>query len=515
MWLAATSHSTATETILTAVAGVVALALAAVRPRLGPSPPSKVPLMLAWVLGVLGLLPTVATPLGMAFALLRNATRPHRYLVPSALTFGLHSFRPPPFAAAQLVGWATVLLLSRRRWTRLFAIVPLGLALSSLSGARPAPSQEPHFDHIPVDGAPIVWSAPRPATVLRTAHYPGDKMFFSPVLAPGGRAFFSQFVDTAVEKQPRFGIRVRDFEGHVVQLDCTAAAFVDDQRILLVRNASRAEHGIELSEVRPFSSPVPLWSRRISELDTASVEVEPDGQTIALTGSEHETWKTVVIRTGFGREAPLRVATIPSQHLDADQGVGFFFTPDGEAGSVVSRERTAHAGASGGGAPFVTNDQRDDEGNDLEIWALGPAGETLLAAHLPDPDCLAPRVGHPVFWCSVGWGENRALLKVDGAAGRVSRIVGALPKWGSAAMLAPSKLVVVSYGQAGLTDRLGVLDLETRRGTWLTLPAGDSAGGTSDNGTSLARAEPVQGGLATVVNAGEGRDATLTVYAMP
>ena len=82
-------------------------------------------------------------------------------------------------------------------------------------------------------------------------------------------------------------------------------------------------------------------------------------------------------------------------------------------------------------------------------------------------------------------------------------------------MLAPSKLVVVSYGQAGVTDRLGVLDLETRRGTWLTLPAGEAAGGTSENGTSRARAEPVQGGLATVVNAGEGRDATLTVYAVP
>jgi hypothetical protein len=340
-------------------------------------------------------------------------------------------------------------------------------------------------------------------------------MFFSPVLAPGGRAFFTKFVDVAVGKKPRFGIRVRDFEGHVVELDGNEAAFVDDQRMLLVRQGTRTGNGIELSEVRPFSSPAPVWSRRISELDIASIDLEPDGQTITLTGTERDAWKTVVIRTGFGREAPLRVATIPSRHRDADQGVGFFFTPDGEAGSVVSREHAAHAAASGGGSPFVTNDQRSEEANDLEIWALGPTGETLLAAHLPDPDCLAPRVGHPVFWCPVGWGENRALLKVDGAAGRVSRIAGALPKWGSAAMIAPSKLVVVSHGQSGVTDRLGVLDLETRHGTWLTLPASEAAGGTSENGTSLARAEPVQGGLATVVNAGEGRDVTLTVYASP
>ena len=103
------------------------------------------------------------------------------------------------------------------------------------------------------------------------------------------------------------------------------------------------------------------------------------------------------------------------------------------------------------------------------------------------------------------------MLKVDGTAGRVSRVADALPEWGSAAMLAPSKLVVVSNGRGGVTDRIGIVDLETRRGTWLTLlGAGDSAAGTSDS-----RAEPVEGGLATVVNPGEGREATLTVYLTP
>jgi tetratricopeptide (TPR) repeat protein len=513
LWLAATTHSTATETILTAVAGLVALALAAVRPRLGPSAPSKVPVMLAWVLGVLGVLPTVATPLGMAFGLLLRAIRPHRHVVPSALTLGLHSFRPPPFAAAQLVGWATVLLLSRRRWTRLFAIVPLGLALFSLSGARHASFQQPHFDHIPVDGAPIVWSAPRPAAVLRTAHYPGDKMFFSPVLAPGGRAFFSQFVDTAVAKKPRFGIRVRDFEGHVVELDGTAAAFVDDQRMLLVRRPN--QNGIELCEVRPFSSTAPVWTRRLPSFTDASVSVESTGEPIVLSGPALGTEKPLIVRTDFGPDARLHFVPSSSRASDADLEVGFFLTTDGQGGSVVSRQRDGSAKASSGGSPFVPSERRDDESSDLELWALRPEGETLLAAHLPHPECLKPTVGLPVLWCPVGWGDNRALLKIDGAAGRVSRIAGALPKWGRAAMIAPSKLVVVSYGQSGATDRLGVLDLDTRRGTWLTLPAGDSAGGTSENGTSLARAEPVQGGLATVVNEGEGRDATLTVYAVP
>ena len=509
VWIAATARSGLAMTILTAVAGLLAFALVAVRPRLGPGAPSKVPGVLAWILGVLATLSTLAAPF-------RTMIRLQSHAIPGGFKLGLHSFRLTSSGAVMLVGWAAVLLFSRRCWTRLFAIVPLALAVSSLAGPRPAPLRQPHFDNIPVDGSPVVWGAPRPATVLRTARYPGDKMSFSPVLAPGGRAFFTRFVDVKLAKEPRFGIRVRDFEAHVVDLDGTAAAFVDEQRILLVRNGTRAERGIELSEVRPFSSTTPLWSRRISAVDNASVEVEPDGQTIALTGSEAATWRTVVVRTGFGRDAPLRITTIPSRHPESDLGVGVFFVANGEVGGVVSRERAAHAGASSGGAPFVTNDQRSEEADDLEIWALRPAGETLLAAHLPDPDCLAPRVGRPVFWCSVGWGENRALLQVDGSVGRVSRIADALPRWGSAEMLAPSKLAVVSYDRVGAVDRLGILDLEARHGTWLTLSAASgSAGGISEKGVSRPRAEPVRGGLATVVEGGEGQETTLTVYAVP
>ncbi len=63
---------------------------------------------------------------------------------------------------------------------------------------------------------------------------------------------------------------------------------------------------------------------------------------------------------------------------------------------------------------------------------------------------------------------------------------------------------------------MGVVDLDTRRGTWLILPAaGGSTAEASDEGPSRADAEPVQGGLATIVDAGEGQDATLTVYALP
>ena len=103
-------------------------------------------------------------------------------------------------------------------------------------------------------------------------------------------------------------------------------------------------------------------------------------------------------------------------------------------------------------------------------------------------------------------------------AGRLTRVAGALPKWGSAAFIARSKLAVVSYGRSGVADRLGIVDLETRRGAWMTLPAGiEPAVGSSVEGASRLRVEPVQGGLATIANVGEGEgeDATLTVYAPP
>ena len=264
------------------------------------------------------------------------------------------------------------------------------------------------------------------------------------------------------------GIRVRDFEGHVVELDGFAAAFVDDQRMLPAGAAPAPEPGIELSEVRPFSSPTPLWSRRIAELGHASVEIDPDGKTIALTGSSPEGPRTVVVRTGFGRDAPLRVVAIPSLHQDADGGVGLFFAPDGEAGSVVSRERAA-GGASGAGAPSC---RPTSVTGTATTWSSGRCGPRGNPARRPsaEPHLLWVDRRAPVALVHGGVGGEPRLPKIDAVAGRVSRVADALPKRGSVELIAPSKLAVVSYVERGMADRLGVVDLETRQGTWLTLP---------------------------------------------
>jgi hypothetical protein len=61
---------------------------------------------------------------------------------------------------------------------------------------------------------------------------------------------------------------------------------------------------------------------------------------------------------------------------------------------------------------------------------------------------------------------------------------------------------------------MGVVDLETRKGAWLILP---DAGGATDSDDSLSGPDldPVQGGVATLANARDGQEATLTVYAAP
>ena len=241
LWIAAIDRAGLTATLVTSLAGLLALALAAVRPRLGPSPPSKVPLVLAWLLGVLATLMTVAMPLGFA---IRHYWRALASALPFALKLQMFSFRPSRSDAVLFVGWATVLLLSRRRRTRLCAIVPLGIALLSLSGHRIAVDAEPHFDKIPVDGAAVVWGVPRPATPLRVARFPvTDRGDDDLVLSPGGHAFFMPFFDGASSGKRHGGIRVRDFEGHVVELDGFAATFVDDQRMLLVAAAPAPSRG--------------------------------------------------------------------------------------------------------------------------------------------------------------------------------------------------------------------------------------------------------------------------------
>jgi hypothetical protein len=483
-------------TALTAGAGLIAAALVVVRRRLGPVPPSKVPSVLAWIFGVLGGLSVLTTVL-LAVRLGR-----HGFATPFPLA--LHTIRPSEDAAVTFVAWATVLIVGRRRATRPFAVVPLAFAIFAVSGPhlRINPPSTVDLRHIPLDGAAVAWdSTSRPASVLRTAQFPAEKYQLGVVVSPGGRLFFSRFFDKRADGS-RVGIRVRDFAGHAVEIDAASAAFVDDERMLILR---RRAPSVELSEIRPFSSTAPSWSRVIPELEMASVEIEPGGKTILLVGNAAHTGAPAAVRTSFGPEAPRETLTTRSRYPDADAEIGFFVSA-GKSGQVVSRLRARLAPSATGRSPFVASDLRPDETGDVELWAIGPDGETLLSTHVPDLECLGSRIGHPSLWCPVGWDQDHTLLKVDAAAGRVSQVAGAMPPRSTATLLGPSKLAVLADDH-----RVGVVDLDARRGVWLTLPpAVASTGQSPSRGVGLA-----DGALAMVTSAREGQVATLTVFTLP
>jgi hypothetical protein len=105
--------------------------------------------------------------------------------------------------------------------------------------------------------------------------------------------------------------------------------------------------------------------------------------------------------------------------------------------------------------------------------------------------------------CHIGWTSDRALLKIDPEHGHVGRLEGALPPMASAALLGPSKLAVLTHD-----NRLGVVELATRRGAWLTLPENRAPD------TSRFRTVLTEGGLGVVTETAPN-EATLTIYATP
>ena len=178
--------------------------------------------------------------------------------------------------------------------------------------------------------------------------------------SPRGAARSSRSSSTAaVAKKPRFGIRVRDFEGHVVELDGAAAAFVDDQRMLIVRQRRDETRDRALARSARSPRPTPSWSRRIPTLINASVEVEPTGEPIVLTGPDARAReKPFIVRTGFGRNAPLRVAPHQFTGSGRRSATSDSSSPQtAEAGSVVSRQREAHSAKASSGRLAVRPDR--------------------------------------------------------------------------------------------------------------------------------------------------------------
>jgi tetratricopeptide (TPR) repeat protein len=451
---------------LTSLLGIAALALAAVRGRLGPSVPSKAPTLLRWFL--------------VAFAALM------------ALPFAIsRRHAPSPEETVTLLAAMAALLTSPRIPVKALAVIPALLAVSAIASAGRSIAAREQIDRIP-SGPALTWSARRPATVLRSRRLPIKAGQVT--LSPGGRAFAATHFERS-SGELRAVVSIGDFEGRLFDVYGLAAAFLDDERVLVVQHNLDTSESVTLVEVRLAAGPDPTWRRTIPLIDVyyARIEVQPDGGAIVAAESVREGGIRRLARVPAQRDGPVEIFEFVSRQPDADAPLGRFEVPGGAVGELVARVPSAD-----GTGRYVWPKDREGDEPDSELWLLSTAPERLIAAHAPALRCASGSFGRPILWCLGGDSGRRALLAVDPTTGRMTRLSD-LPGAGTVETIGASRLAVAKGNQ------LAVIDLEAHTGTWLTLPPPPS-----DRWLRL-----VSGGLAIITGAAGDEQSTLTVYAMP
>jgi hypothetical protein len=127
--------------------GFTALALSAIRPRLGPRAPSKAPMVLGCFLG----LGVAVAILPFLFGLVLSRAAPLAYLHRDV------AYMLPPEETVLSVGLMVVLLFARRGWVRMLAVVPAAFIVASLAGAAATPSARLPVDPLLVDPPPTAF----------------------------------------------------------------------------------------------------------------------------------------------------------------------------------------------------------------------------------------------------------------------------------------------------------------------------------------------------------------------
>jgi tetratricopeptide (TPR) repeat protein len=445
------THPTSPGAIPVACAAAVAAVWLVVRHRrLGPPPPSRVPTALAWVLAGLGILFAVPMAIGLrldgsAFSIAGEA---RDFVRPSLL----------------LVALIPIVATRRAPAVRALAVLPGAVAILTLVGAS-----DWYLNHIVLaatrsEGAPIVWSKPVPARVLRSRTIAVRGR--GATLSPGGSAFFV----TAGGWLGTGELTLADFENRHFSVTATTAAFLDEDRLLVLRNRENKKVPATLAEVRLSGGPTPVWSKALPELNVSATTIEIDRRTghVYLLNNHPDDDQALVFRTTADGATPIEPIQAP--HPGADRLLAHSFGPAGWTGIFVAK-------ANHGAVDVWWRDGMRDN-------RLGTGVRRLNCPHLP--------LGNLVLWCLAP--DLPILFKVDGILGAVTRVPGELPYDRSKTMLGSSRLVV--HGR----DEIGVIDLDTRRGVRLSLPETDSR----------ADIELVRGGLATLA---DDRDQGSTISA--
>jgi hypothetical protein len=450
------THPTTAGAILVALAVASAAAWLALRlRRLGPPPPSRVPVALGWVLAGLGIL--FALPMSIELRLHNSAFR----LVGEARHFVAPSLL--------LVALVPILATRRAPAVKALAVLPSAVAILTLIGASDWYLNRVALAATPSEGAPIIWSTPVPARVLRsrTIAVRGRDA----TLSPAGSAFFIQQAGWFGDEG---GVTIADFEGHQVKVPAATGVFLDEDRLLVVRYRDSKKAPPTLAEVHISGGATPVWSKALPDLRVYATTIEIDRSTghVYLLNSDPRNGQALVFKTAADSTTP--VEPIQTPRHGADRLLAHTFGPTGWTGMFA-------ASAERGG---------------VDIWWRDGTRDKRLGAGVRGLDCPRRLLGDLVLWCLPS--DVPILFKVDGGLGTVTRVPGELPYDRSTTMVGSSRLAILG------ADEIGVIDLETRRGMRLSLPEND---GRRD-------VEFAHGGLATLAD-DRDQGSTIVVYAEP
>jgi len=455
------------EATLTALAlGAAAWWLIARHWRIGPPPRARTPAVLGWIIFSFILLALLPDLFGL--------TWDHSPLALHGCARSLLGLAP------SLIALAALLASRARPKVRRLAVAPAILVLLAL-----VPGSSWYLNHValadvPEVGPRLTIADPTPARVVRSAHIGtrGD----APLVSPGGRAFVLQdfkargWLPDANPARPV--LHAGDFDGHIVEVDGTAAAFVDDERLIVLRPRADPKAEDQIVEVRPFAGGEPVWTKSIAGADVRAMSLRIDG----------DAGKVFIVANGSLRDgAPLFWQTTAAPESTV------------EAGPLRQHDNdfvvVAAPGVPDGGGALVARAQRFNSSGQL-FWRTAE-GQRLLAAQRLRLDCVDPFPGAAQIWCLTR--EAPILMEIAVAEPRMTRVPGEIRGW-EPKMIGKSTMAML------VDNQLQVLDLEARHGARLTLPEASSR-------ASLHHL--ASGGLAAVERAVRGGDATLTVYEMP
>ncbi|HXU65522.1 MAG TPA: site-2 protease family protein [Polyangia bacterium] len=445
--------------------GILAIAMAGARDRLGPRTPTRTAAVLGWALAIPALF-RLAIGLRLGSRAFGGAT-----------LMGLaERVAGTPETAALLVGLAAV--LATRRWPvlRWLAVACGAVALTSVPHALHQATARGAVADIPSEGPALVWAEPRPARVVAEAVLSG--YCEDAVLSPGARFV----VAGELEEDEPARLRAGPFGGTLRDLRAYAILFVGEDRLAVLRPGASAGQDPELAMMALPDLEHPAWVRSLTGFRAGGATLQPDGDAILILGGSLGLDRPVAYRVPATETGELQVLpAFPS--VPRARQRRWFMGAGGTLGEV--------ANAPVGAPPTEANPLGGDQGQ--AIW-LVEGGRTLpLARGLPN--LLFPQMlGRPELWAFSQSGPARTLLKVDPVRRTVRRVPGSVPGFSLPVMLGPGRLAFADH------DRLGVIDLDARRGTWLTI--------------DRHAMELAQGGLVGI-SYDESSKTRLTVYAAP